>query len=123
MITLKDWLGFELGRNKEHSDLYVALLKKALTKLAVGCRAEVLIGHHITFELGEDGKELDIVTENEIPSADCLRFDHDIMTAVFGDDAYNVMVSLALARCSRRDAILAKAFAAVKEDLTCLISA
>lgn len=110
--NLKDWLGYELGRNKEHSDLYVALLKKALTKLAKGQRAEVLIGHHITFELGADGQSLDITTENEIPSADCLMFDHDIMTAVFGKWAVPLMQTLAAEPCSGRDAILAKAFAA-----------
>lgn len=107
---LKDWLGYELGRNKEHSDLYVALLKKAITKMAKGSRVEVLIGHHITFELGEEGKELDIKTENEIPSADCLMFDHDIMTAVFGDAALTIMRELAVRPCQERDAALKAAF-------------
>lgn len=110
--NLKDWLGYELGRNKEHSDLYVALLKKALTKLAKGQRAEVLIGHHITFELGADGQSLDITTENEIPSADCLMFDHDIMTAVFGDVALTIMRELAGRPCQERDAALKAAFEA-----------
>lgn len=110
--NLKDWLGYELGRNKAHSDLYVALLKKALTKLAKGQRAEVLIGHHITFELGQEGESLDITTENEIPSADCLMFDHDIMTAVFGGAAGAIMVQLALKPCQERDAALKAAFEA-----------
>lgn len=111
--NLKDWLGYELGRNKEHSDLYVKLLKKAIAKLSPESRCEVLIGHHITFELGADGKELDIATENEIPSADCLMFDHDIMEAVFGKWAVPLMQTLAAEPCSGRDKLLARAFEAL----------
>ena len=113
---LKDWLGYELGRNKANSDLYVKLLKKAIGKLSQGSRVEVLIGHHITFELGDGTKELDINTENEIPSADCLMFDHDIMDAVFGRMAIPLMIALAGAPCGERDVILGKAFAALEKS-------
>lgn len=100
--TLKDWLGYELERNKRHGELYAALLRKALAKMEPGVRVDVLIGHHVTFEL--DG---DLTTENEIPSADCLLFDHTIMRAVFGERAVPIMVELAQLDCGERDARVA----------------
>lgn len=100
-VQLKDWLGDELTRNKENGELYVALMKRAVGKLAPGCRVDVLIGHHLTFEL--DG---DIKTENEVPSADCLMFDHDLMTAAFGEAALGIMKDLSQLPCGKRDDFL-----------------
>lgn len=104
---VKDWLGYELGRNKAHAGLYVAIVRDAISKLT-GARVESLIGHHITFETGPKDGEIDIETENEIPSADCLMFDHTIMGAVFGDMAIPIMVRLASVPCEDRDALLAQ---------------
>jgi hypothetical protein len=92
---MKDYLGFENARNKEHAALYERLLRIALKDEK---SISVLIGHHICFEC--DGK---LDTENEIPSADCLMFDHDLMTKVFGDSAVNVMLALALVPMEVRD--------------------
>lgn len=95
---MKDYLGFENARNKRNAATYEKLMKKALKHDACA----VLIGHHLTFEL--DG---DLETENEIPSADCLMFDHDLMTAAFGPDrAVSIMRYLASLPCDMRDVVL-----------------
>lgn len=111
---MKDWLGYELARNKEHSDLYVRLIKKAIGKMIGGGRVEVLIGHHITFETSFENGDLDISTENEIPSADCVMFDHSIMTAVFGGRAIPLMRELVSVPCEEREVILRRALDAVE---------
>lgn len=98
--NLKDWLGFEQHRNKRNAELYSTLLKAAL-KRAGQDDVQVLIGHHITFELGSD-----LNTENEIPSADCLIFDHYLMKLVFGEQAVPIMQQLASVPCSQRDVLL-----------------
>lgn len=98
-MAFKDYLGFENQRNKENADLYTRLIRAAIGK---DRNVAVLIGHHLTFEL--DG---DLDTENEIPSADCLMFDHDLMRAVFGPERYiNIMRDLASVPCDQRDAML-----------------
>lgn len=98
MTKIKDFLGYENDRNKKHADLYVRMIQ-----LAYGDTGSiaVLIGHHLTFEV--DG---DINTENEIPAADTLIFDHDIMGRLFGVNAVPVMVQLAKVPCSERDELL-----------------
>lgn len=93
---MKDWLSWENDRNKRFAALYVGIMKRAFEK------PEVIIGHHLTFELNED-----LNTENEIPSADTLMFDHYIMTKVFGDQAISIMHHLAATPCESRDAVLA----------------
>jgi hypothetical protein len=93
---MKDWLGYENRRNRDNAALFTAIMKRAFGN------AEVLIGHHLTFQQGGD-----LETENEIPSADTLMFDHTIMTAVFGDRAVDVMQHLAATPCQSRDAVLA----------------
>lgn len=111
---VKDWLGAEHARNKEHADLYIGIIRKAIHKLT-GQRVEVLIGHHLTFETGACGADLDISTENEIPSADCLMFDHTIMNAVFGEDAVPLMIELASVPCEERDELLRAEFEQLKD--------
>ena len=93
---LKDYLGYENQRNKDHAALYTRLMQKA-----IGGNVAVLIGHHLTFEINGD-----LATENEIPSADTLMFDHDLMTKVFGPRAIHVMIHLASVPCEQRDAML-----------------
>lgn len=93
---MKDWLSYEQSRNKQHAALYSSILKHA----GVGADA-VLVGHHIGFETGGN-----IDTENEIPSADTLIFDHQIMGAVFGTRAVAIMAELATLPCDKRDARL-----------------
>ena len=97
---LKDWLGFEQHRNKRNAELYTRLLKAALERAGQD-DVQVLIGHHITFELASD-----LNTENEIPSADCLIFDHFLMKLVFGERALDIMRQLAGVPCEQRDVLL-----------------
>lgn len=95
---MKDYLGYENARNKQHAAMYTAMITRAC-----GSNAAVLIGHHLTFELGGD-----LETENEIPSADCMLFDHFIMGKVFGAHAVSVMCELARVPAELRDAKLAE---------------
>lgn len=97
---LKDWLSTENARNKRFAGLYVGIMKKAFG-VVTQKEPEVLIGHHLTFELNGD-----LETENEIPSADCLMFDHYIMTQVFGNRAVDIMQHLAATPCESRDEVL-----------------
>lgn len=97
MTPTKDYLGFEDQRNRTHAQLYTNLIKAAF-----GNDYDVLIGHHICFE-----KHGDISTENELPSADTLIFDHDIMKAVFGIAKYrDIMFHLVAVKPEERDDLL-----------------
>lgn len=103
---MKDWLSSENARNRAHAQLYTEIMH-----VAFGNEAEVLIGHHLTFE---EGGELQ--TENEIPSADTMLFDHDIMKKVFGEGAIGIMEHLAATPVAQRDAVVAQYFARVKTE-------
>lgn len=98
----KDYLGTENARNKQHAALYVAIIQAAF-----GPQNDCLIGHHLTFEAHGD-----IDSENEIPSADTMIFDHTIMGAVFGPGAPYLMAHLAMlpVDTGARDAALKEAF-------------
>lgn len=96
MIQPKNYLRDEGKRNRTNAALY-----SRLVQLAFGADNAVIVGHHINFE--KDGK---IETENEIPAADTLLFDHDIMGAIFGDDAYAIMQTLACVRAEFREEYL-----------------
>ena len=89
----KDYLGYENERNKKSGELFVEMVKTAF-----GDDNDVLIGHHLTFE-----RHGDISTENEIPSADTLIFDHQIMEACFTHHAFTVMKDLAITPVESRD--------------------
>ena len=90
---MKDFLSFEQARNKHRAALYEKMLR-----IAFGESCAVLVGHHIGFEFGGD-----INTENEIPSADTLLFDHDIMGKVFGSRSLAIMAELATIPAEKRD--------------------
>lgn len=90
---IKDYLGEENLRNKMHAPLFVRMLKEAW-----GPNYDVLIGHHICYQ-----QHGNIDTENEIPAADTLLFDHDIMTKLFGDRAVCVMRELATLKPGERE--------------------
>lgn len=94
---MKDWLSYEQSRNKANASLY----ERILTIADLGPDIAVLIGHHIGFEFNKD-----LSTENEIPSADTLIFDHDIMSRVFGSRFVAIMAELATVPADRRDSAL-----------------
>lgn len=98
-MSIKDYLSYEQNRNKANAATYERILRIAFP----GKELSVLVGHHIGFEFDRD-----LSTENEIPSADSLMFDHDIMRAVFGADCITVMIQLAAESCETRDVVLRK---------------
>lgn len=90
---MKDYLADETLRNHRNHKIFERLLKRAIGK------CDVLVAHHLTFTT--DGDE-----PNEIPSADTLIFDVELMGKVFGDRAYNIMQSLSVRKVDSRDAFL-----------------
>lgn len=90
----KNFLTYEGDRNKKQRDLYQAILRAAF-----GPNTDVLCVHHVTFT--REGEE-----PNEIPAADTLIFDHDIMSRVFDDDYLDVIQACAITPCDRRDDVL-----------------
>lgn len=76
-VQVKSFLSTEGKRNRANADLYLDILRLAYPSEKI----DVIVGHHICFEF--DG---DISTENEVPAADTLLFDHEIMGRVFGKE-------------------------------------
>lgn len=97
---MKDYLEYENARNRAGAETFEQMLK-----LAFG-DCQVMVGHHIGMEFRGD-----LQTENEIPSADTLIFDHDIMKRVFGAGAIALMQRLAAIPCHEREPALAEALA------------
>lgn len=106
-MTIKNYLRYEDARNKSHTALYEEILQAAF-----GHSEEVVVGHHLTFLTRGD-----LRTVTEIPSADTMIFDHDIMRRIFGDRAVEVMVQCAAVPCEGRDQVLSEALLAIRADL------
>jgi hypothetical protein len=96
---MKDYLVYENNRNHVNHEVQTELVKRAFGKTC-----DVLVAHHITFE--RVGQE-----PIEIPSADTLIFDHDIMGHIFGVNAYALMKELAMAPSAYREPILKRELA------------
>ena len=79
------YLSGEGKRNRTNADLFHALLC-----IAWGEDCAVITGHHVSFMF--DG---DLSTEDEVPSADCLLFDHEVMREVFPADYRDILGKLA----------------------------
>lgn len=101
----KRYIGAELTRNKANTELF-----REMVRIAYGRNDPVMVGHHIGFEIGDD-----FTTENEIPSADTLIFDHDIMRAVFGERYIDVMIECAKRPVGMRDECLKAHFLALAQ--------
>lgn len=101
--TVRKYFRDEVARNKASAALFEDMLRYAF-----GPKTVVIVGHHLTVEDSTGTTEENIQTENEIPSADTFMFDHDIMGALFGDDALMVMQALASVRVELRDKLLAQ---------------
>jgi hypothetical protein len=97
---MKDYLEYENARNKSAAGLFETMLRIAFTD------CQVMVGHHISMEFKGD-----LATENEIPSADTLIFDHPIMTRIFGEYAVPLMQHLAAIPCHEREAAVREALA------------
>lgn len=98
-MTIKSYFKTEAARNRDNAELF-----EKMVRIAFGDYLAVIVGHHITFEDTRGAPKDNIATENEIPSADTLLFDHDIMTAVFGDEALTIMQTLATLKPGYREA-------------------
>lgn len=96
-MQMRDYLTDENNRNKSHHETYAEFLRRAVRD----DDANVLIVHHLTVK--QDGQE-----PNEIPSADTMMFCHDLMHAVFGDQAKDFMQRLAAVPVNERDEMLRK---------------
>lgn len=107
----EQYLTEENDRNKKHADLYTRMIK-----LAFGMDAQCIIGHHLTFELNGN-----LETENEIPSADTLLFDHYAMKKIFGHKAIPLMKMLASVPASKRDQIVINALNNLEKPMVDLI--
>ena len=93
---------FENFRNSNNSDLFKEVLREAH-----GVQ-DVIIAHHIVYVIEEkrtDGFAYQIV--EEIPSADCLLFDHDIAKKIWGADYIAVLQRLVAEPCETRDELFA----------------
>jgi hypothetical protein len=89
---MKDYLVAENQRNRRNAPLYTEILRRCYGD------TQVVVGHHVSF---------DATTEpNEIPSADTLLFDHEIMGRVFGERSIPIMRELASVPAEDRDMIL-----------------
>lgn len=82
MPKFKDFLQFENQRNHDDHITFNRFLQKAVGP------CEVLVAHHIVFLVGDE-------EPNEIPSADALMFNPELMGAVFGEKAMGIMLTLA----------------------------
>lgn len=91
---MRDYLGEENRRNRSNAALYTKLIKKVFDVDGV------LVAHHLVFEKGS-------APVYEIPSADSLMFDHEIMGKAFGERAVDIMRDLASVPVDERDAKLA----------------
>jgi len=109
-MRFKYYLGYENDRNTKHAAVFIDLIHRAMSPHEV-----TLVGHHFVCEEVSDPPqpEADLKTLNEIPSADTLIFDHDIMTAVFGSSAIDVMIDCVKLPAGQREECLKKHLAAL----------
>ncbi len=100
---------YENDRNEVYRELYSDIIREAY-----GVR-DVIIGHHLVYQTTEE-----LVDEKtgpythtfvqEIPSADALIFDHDVMAKIFGAGYLTIVMQLALTPVAQRDALLSKLY-------------
>lgn len=90
---MKDYLLAENQRNHRNHLLYQRLMRLALGE------CDLLVAHHLTFTYKDE-------EPNEIPSADTLIFDIELMKKVFGTRAQDVTSHLAALNVDARDAML-----------------
>lgn len=89
---------YENDRNGNSADLFKAVIREAF-----GVQ-DVIIGHHLVYQVEEkrsDGFTYTFV--EEIPSADCLLFDHEIARKIWGAEWEAALTRLALAPPEERD--------------------
>lgn len=95
---------YENQRNRDHSDLYKAIIRECYGV------TDVIIAHHLTYVKGYKENGFDYEVVEEIPSADCLIFDHEIASRIWGFNFKDVLVQLAKEPTETRDALLKKLY-------------
>ena len=95
---------WENDRNAASRPLFTEMLKEALGI------DQTIIAHHLVYVKMVD----DYTIVEEIPSADALIFNHEIMRKLFGDGFLSVLQTLACEPCETRDAKLAEFYNARK---------
>lgn len=100
---------YENQRNRDHSDLYKAIIRECFGV------TDVIIAHHLTYVLSymENGFSYEVV--EEIPSADCLIFDHEIAQRIWGDGFKTILKRLAVEPTETRDTLLQQLWNARKK--------
>lgn len=106
----KYWLQAENDRNVHNGPIFIDLIKRAF-----GVDEVVMVGHHFVFEPQSSMTALDLTKLNEIPSADTLLFDHEIMGEVFGDRALAIMIECAQTSCDERDSVIRRELGALDQ--------
>jgi hypothetical protein len=107
---------YENDRNEVYRELYSDIIREAY-----GVR-DVIIGHHLVYQTTEH-----LVDEKtgpythtfvqEIPSADALIFDHDVMRKLFGSRYLTAMSTLAMTPVERRDDLLSSMYYSREEKV------
>lgn len=96
---------YENDRNAERAELY-----KAVVREVYGVK-DVIVGHHIVYQLEEKGPDGFTYTfTEEVPSADTLLFDHDAAKKIWGEKWQDMLVQLALTPVDKRDAVFEEAY-------------
>ncbi len=107
---------YENDRNEVYRELYSDIIREAYNV------RDVIIGHHLVYQTTEQ-----LVDEKtgpythtfvqEIPSADALIFDHDVMRKLFGSRYLTVMSTLAMTPVERRDDLLSSMYYSREEKV------
>lgn len=96
---------YENDRNAESGELFKAIIRECFGV------SDVIIAHHLVYVTEEERAGFKYQVVEEIPSADCLIFDHDIAKRVWGEDKYRtILVQLALEPAESRDRLLKKLY-------------
>lgn len=106
-MALTNYLADEQARNHASVQLFADILKAAYPEHKV----TILVGHHICFMFNDDFDTMD-----EIPAADSLIFDPELMFRVFGQRSLDIMARLATLPLAERDAELRREFYATKRE-------
>lgn len=93
---------WENDRNAVYSEMWKDIIREAF-----GVQ-DVICGHHLVYVATyQDAQGFPITVVEEIPSADTLVFNHDVMKKLFGLSYLNVLAVLAREPVETRDAKLA----------------
>jgi hypothetical protein len=97
---IKEYLTYENNRNKEYRQLYMDIMAEVFGDEGI------LVAHHLCFAHTDSKGYFGV---QEIPAADTLIFDHEIMGKVFGEAlSFSIMQQLAIIPVEGRDAKLSE---------------